>query len=122
MRNSSIIVCCTALISATSIVSAQSFGDISPQGAGIGPELPSIGEFHADYSSDRRKGSFDRPAPELRLETTDDDEQAWFDPTIVIAGARLSPDVKHKGLKVRIPMEVIQSDAPSAPDQGSDAN
>jgi hypothetical protein len=123
MRSSSIIACCTVLLSAaTATASAQSLGDVSPQGAEFGPMLPSIGEFRADYSSDRRKAAFDRPMPEISLETPDDAEPTWFDPTIVIAGARVSPDVRHKGLKVRIPMELLQSDSAAASDQGSDLN
>lgn len=121
MRASSIIGCCVALFGATSTVSAQSAGDVAPQGGMIGPALPSLGEFRADYSGDRRRRGFDRAMPQFRLESADERQPQWFDPTIVIAGAKIAPDVKRKGLKVAIPVELLHS-GHVAEDQGSRAN
>ncbi|KAB0679618.1 hypothetical protein [Aureimonas leprariae] len=111
MRNSSIVACCAILSALPAKVSAQSFEDrvqSTLDAERVGSSLSRKLNFGTGEAA-KRHGAFDKPPPEFHLETEADPEVAWFNPSIEIAGAKVSPDVKRKGLKVRIPMDLSGS-------------
>ena len=99
MRILSIIACCGALFGVHPPAFAQSFEDAGA--TAMGPDLPSLREFRVDYSGGGAPASFDRQMADVHFDSEEPARPQWFDPSLVIAGAKVAPN--RKGLKVTIP-------------------